>query len=75
MDWTLIGIILVVLLPIFYFISMYKKRQIESEIGTIKCKRCRHVGPAKGIGQLGSSQMKAVCHKCGSDDWVKVTED
>jgi hypothetical protein len=35
----------------------------KKEIGAIRCKRCKHVGPPT---------MDLTCPKCGSGDWVRV---
>jgi hypothetical protein len=43
----------------------------KRHIGAIKCKRCGHVGPPKGVFRIGG--IIPVCAKCGGDDWGAAT--
>jgi hypothetical protein len=65
--FQLFGLIAIIVIPVMLIIwSRQKKR-----LGTIKCKRCHHVGAAKGLF-VPFRGMKPVCAKCQSDDWVAV---
>jgi hypothetical protein len=55
----------VVAIPIA-MVAWSGKRQ---QIGTIRCRRCSHTGPAKGHWTPFDG-IKPVCQKCESGDWV-----
>lgn len=67
MDVIGLMIVAIVCIPVVLIIWSSKKKGI----GTIRCKRCNHVGPAKGMW-VPFGGIKPVCQKCGSDDWVTV---
>jgi DNA-directed RNA polymerase subunit RPC12/RpoP len=47
--------------------------QQKNQIGTIRCKRCNHVEPAKG--QWGPFRgIRPVCTKCGSEVWITIEQ-
>lgn len=60
----------IVVIPIMLITWNKQKKQI----GTIRCKRCNHVGPSKGLF-VPFRGMKPVCEKCQSDDWTTVQEE
>lgn len=64
------GLIVVVLLIVGVVALIMWSKQKE-EIGTIQCKRCHHVGAAKGLF-VPFRGIKPVCQQCQSEDWVKV---
>jgi hypothetical protein len=43
----------------------------KKDLGTIRCRRCGHTGPAQGLFQIGRG-VRAVCEKCQSEDWSTV---
>ncbi len=63
--FAIAGLVLIILLPIALIMWSQQKKQI----GTIRCKRCNHVGPPKGQFVLFRG-IKPVCQKCQSEDWV-----
>lgn len=60
-----VGIIITI--PIMLIVWSNQKKQL----GTIQCRRCHHVGPAKGLW-VPLRGIRPVCQKCQSEDWVKV---
>lgn len=44
----------------------------KRNIGTIRCKRCNHVGPV-GV-RAGLHAWVFICSQCQSEDWVKVDQ-
>jgi len=63
----IVVILTVVLIPIMWIMWGNQKQ----ELGTIQCKRCHHVGPARGLF-VPFRGIKPVCQKCQSEDWVKI---
>lgn len=63
-------VVVIVVIPVM--LIMWSKQ--KGEIGTIRCKRCNHVGPAKGLW-VPFRGMKPVCQKCQSEEWVTVQDE
>lgn len=61
------AVLVLVCIPIMLIMWTSKKEQI----GTIRCRRCKHVGPAKGLW-VPFKGIKPVCQRCDSEDWVTV---
>lgn len=65
----LLGLSLTILLTIAVSTAIAKGQ--GERIGQIQCKRCGHIGPAKGqFVPFRGNQL--VCGNCGSLDWQKV---
>ena len=65
----LLGLSLTILLTIAVSTAIAKGQ--GERIGPIQCKRCGHIGPAKGqFLPFRGSQL--VCGSCGSLDWEKT---
>jgi hypothetical protein len=59
----------VVIIGGLFLFFMWSNQKMR--IGTIRCRRCNHVGPPKGLW-VPFRGVKPVCQKCHSDDWVTV---
>lgn len=60
-------LVVIVGVPVMLIMWSNQKKQL----GTIQCRRCHHVGPAKGLF-VPFRGVKPVCRNCQSEDWVKV---
>lgn len=67
MDPVVIAMAVVVVVPLIVFVWKRQRKQI----GIVRCKRCHHVGPPKGLWAPFRG-LKPVCQKCGGEDWVVV---
>ena len=66
--FLLAGVVAIVCTPIVMISWGMQKRRI----GTIRCRRCHHVGSPKGLW-MPYRGMKAVCQRCHGEDWEVVT--
>ncbi len=58
-----------ILIPVMIALIAWSNQ--KRQIGTIRCKRCNHVGPAEGMWVMNRG-MRPVCQKCQSEDWITV---
>jgi hypothetical protein len=62
--------LVVVLVPVILVMLLVWASQ-KKRLGTIRCRRCGHVGEAKGQFRPFRG-MVPVCASCDSEDWLKV---
>ena len=68
MDFfALATLVLIVVIPVAIAMWAHQKKQL----GTIRCRRCRHEGPASGQF-VPFRGIRPACGKCGSEDWEKI---
>jgi hypothetical protein len=60
-------LVVIVVVPIM--LILFKRQQ--KELGNIRCRRCNHVGPAKGKWAPFRG-IRPVCAVCESEDWLKA---
>lgn len=71
MDIVALAVIMIIVLVVVIPVMIIMWSQQKERLGAIRCKRCNHVGPAKGLWMFGRG-VRPVCQKCQSEDWVSA---